>query len=55
MSTSINKANAKKYERGNNSNTVMVEDFNTPLTPMDRSRQYKIIKETQALNDIRTS
>ena len=28
-----------------NSNTVMVEDFNTPLTPMDRSTKEKISRE----------
>ena len=33
------------------SNTMIVRDFNTPLTPMDRSSKQKISKETQVLND----
>ena len=34
-----------------NSNTMIVGDFNTPLTLMDRSTGQKISKVTQALND----
>ena len=34
-----------------NSNTVIVGDFNTSLTPMERSSKMKINKETEALND----
>ena len=40
--------NIKKFI-GNN--TIIVGDFNTPLTVMDRSSKQKINKETMALND----
>ena len=33
------------------SNTIIVGDFYSPLSPMDRTSKMKINKETQALND----
>ena len=32
-------------------NTIIVGDFNTPLTTMERSSKRKIERETQVLND----
>ena len=40
---------ATKGEIG--SNTIIVGDFNTPLSPMDRSSKMKINKGAQALHD----
>ena len=33
------------------SDTITAGDFNTPLTPMDRSTEQKVSEETQTLND----
>ena len=43
--TSIHKANTSKYERQISSNTIIMGNFNTILTPMDRSTKQKISKE----------
>ena len=34
-----------------NCNTIIVGDFNNPLTPVDRSTKQKVSKETQALSE----
>ena len=41
----------RDIKREIDSNTIIVEDFDTPPTPMDRSLKQKINEETQFLND----
>ena len=50
--TSVHKTNTNRHKEEIDSNTIIVGDFNTPLTPMDRSSKHKINKETKVLNDI---
>ena len=40
-----------RMKRDIKSNTIIMGDFNTPLTPLDRSTKQKTNKETQTLND----
>ena len=51
MSTAICKKILTSMKEEINNNTITVGDFNTPLTPIDRSTKQKINKETQTLND----
>ena len=51
-STAICKEMLTRMKGEINNNTIIVGDFNSPLTPMDRSTKKKINKDTQTLNDI---
>ena len=42
--------NSDRHKGEIDSNTIIVGDFDTPLTPMDRSSKQKINKGTQVLN-----
>ena len=50
-SSSIHKTNTNRQKGEIDRNTRILGDFNTPLSPMDRSSKQKINKETQVLND----
>ena len=47
-SSTIYKITTNSYKI--DSNTIILRDFNIPLTAMDTSSRQKISKETQALN-----
>ena len=51
MFTTIYKQLLKTLKGEFKNNTIIVVDFNTPLTIMDRSSRQKINEETQALNN----
>ena len=48
----MHNTNTNRHKRRNDSNTILIGDFNTPLTPMCKSSKQKINKETQVLNDM---
>ena len=51
----IHKTNTNRHPKEKlhniDSNTIIIGDFNTPLTPVDRSSKQKINKVAQVLND----
>ena len=49
-STQIHKENLGDFEKDIDSNTIVVGDFNTPLSKMDRSSKQNINKDIVALN-----
>lgn len=51
--TYIHKENINRHEGKINYNTVIVGDFNTLLTEMDRLSRQKINKEILTLHDVR--
>ena len=47
----VNKQMLTSMKGESNNNTIIVGDFNTPLTPVDISSKQKINTETQTSND----
>ena len=41
----------ESFKKDINSNTLILGDFNTPLSTMDRSSKHRINKDIVALND----
>ena len=50
-STSVVRQTLTDIKGQTDGNKTIVGDFNTPLTPMDRSSKQKIKQKTQILND----
>ena len=50
-SNSEHKTYINRHKGETDNNTVIIGDFSTLLTPMDRSSKQKINKETQVLKD----
>ena len=50
-SASIHKTKTSRHKGEADSNTRRAADFNTPLSPVDRSSKHTTNKETQALHD----
>lgn len=41
-----------EFKRKIDSNTILGREFNSPLSPMDRSSRQKISEETEDMNNI---
>ena len=50
--TQLHKENLEDIKKDIDSNTIIVGDFNTPLSKMDRSPKQNINKDIVALNNV---